>query len=88
MLLINSLNSSARDSRVVNNVCHLATIRCDVPFKMSATPLDTNRSPGETSRPGRLTTTELRLLSCNLKKSKPAGVFRFGVHTLTHSSAR
>lgn len=39
---------------------------------MSATPLDTKRSPGETSRPGRLTTTELRLLSCSLGSSKQA----------------
>lgn len=38
-----------------------------VPFNMSAAPLDTNRSPGETSIPGRLTTTELRLLSCSLQ---------------------
>lgn len=34
---------------------------------MSAAPLDTKRSPGETFDPGKLTTTELRLLSWSLK---------------------
>lgn len=33
------------------------------PFRRSAAPLDTKRSPGEISNPGKLTTTELRLLS-------------------------
>lgn len=32
-------------------------------FRMSAAPLDTKRSPGDTSSPGKLTTTELRLRS-------------------------
>lgn len=38
------------------------------PFNMSAAPLDTKRSPGETSNPGKLTTTELRLLSWSLRE--------------------
>lgn len=43
-----------------------------VPFNMSAAPLVTNKSPGETSIPGRLTTTELRLLSCSLRGEETA----------------
>lgn len=38
--------------------------------RIPAAPLDTNRSPGETSSPGKLITTELLLRSSSLRGQK------------------
>lgn len=69
-LTVDHLRSAWTDRDLAHRVCitqYIILPEKFEPFNMSATPLDTKRSPGETSNPGKLTTTELRLLCCSLR---------------------